>query len=160
MTGVAYAQLGGMPVMVITGQKPQNKSKQGQFQIIDVVSMMKPVTKYATSIANGVRIPYILENAIRIAEEEKPGAVCVELPEDVAAEIVADEYATPNLGTRKSRRPVVDRKGVAEVIVEIQAAKAPILLIGSGANRKRISKYLTEFIRKYNMPFFVSQMGK
>jgi len=72
MTGVAYAQLGGMPLIVITGQKPQNKSKQGAFQIIDVVGMMKPVTKFATSIVSGARIPYILENAFRIAEEEKP----------------------------------------------------------------------------------------
>ena len=59
MTWVAYAQLGGMPLIVITGQKPQNKSKQGAFQIIDAVSMMKPVTKFATSIVNGARIPYI-----------------------------------------------------------------------------------------------------
>lgn len=160
MTGVAYAQLWGMPVMVITGQKPQNKSKQGQFQIIDVVSMMKPVTKYATSIANGVRIPYILENAFRIAEEEKPGAVCIELPEDIAAEIVPDHFWVADLGTKKSRRPVVDKKGVADLIEEISKAKAPVLLIGSAANRKRISKYLTEFIKKYNIPFFNSQMGK
>lgn len=83
-TGVAYAQLGGMPLIVITGQKPQNKSKQGAFQIIDVVGMMKPLTKYATSIVSGARIPYILENAFRIAEEEKPGAVHIELPEDIA----------------------------------------------------------------------------
>lgn len=160
MTGVAYAQLGGMPVMVITGQKPQNKSKQGQFQIIDVVSMMKPVTKYATSIANGVRIPYILENAFTIAEEEKPGAVCIELSEDVAAEEVPDHFSIQDLWTEKSRRPVVDKKGVANLIEEIQNAKSPILLIGSWANRKRISKYLTEFIKKYNMPFFTSQMWK
>ena len=57
MTWVAYAQLWGMPVIVITGQKPQNQSKQWAFQIIDVVSMMKPVTKYSTSIVNGARVP-------------------------------------------------------------------------------------------------------
>ena len=68
MTGVAYAELGGMPLIVITGQKPQNKSKQGAFQIIDVVGMMKPVTKFSTSIVSGARIPYILENAFRKAQ--------------------------------------------------------------------------------------------
>jgi acetolactate synthase I/II/III large subunit len=52
---------------VITGQKPIKKSKQGQFQIIDVVSMMKPITKYATSIVSGNRIPSILQNAFKIA---------------------------------------------------------------------------------------------
>lgn len=160
MTGVAYAQLGGMPLIVITGQKPQNKSKQWAFQIIDAVSMMKPVTKYATSIVNGARVPYILENAFKIATSEKPGAVHLELPEDIAEEIVDDEYALVDLKTQKQRRPVIDKKWVELLISEMQNAKSPVILIGSGANRKRVSKYLTQFIKKYNIPFFSSQMGK
>lgn len=160
MTGVAYAQLGGMPVIVITGQKPQNHSKQWAFQIIDVVGMMKPVTKHAMSIVSGERIPYILENAFRIAEEEKPWAVHLEFPEDIAAEEVDEKYSLIDLETRKIRRPVVDRKGVSELIVEIQKAKSPVILVGAGANRKRVTKYLTEFITKYNIPYFTSQMGK
>jgi acetolactate synthase-1/2/3 large subunit len=99
-----------MPVIVITGQKPQNKSKQGAFQIIDVVSMMKPVTKYATSIVNGARVPYILENAFKIAESEKPGAVCLELPEDIAGEEVEEEFAILDLKVQKQRRPIIDEK--------------------------------------------------
>ncbi len=160
MTGVAYAQLGGMPLIVITGQKPQNKSKQWAFQIIDAVSMMKPVTKYATSIVNGARVPYILENAFKIATSEKPGAVHLELPEDIAEEMVDEEYALVDLKTQKQRRPVIDKKWVELLVSEMQNAKSPVILIGSGANRKRVSKYLTEFIKKYNIPFFSSQMGK
>ncbi len=160
MTGVAYAQLGGMPLIVITGQKPQNKSKQGQFQIIDVVSMMKPVTKFSTSIVSGERIPYILENAFRIAEDEKPGAVHIELPEDIAGEQVEEKYSLVDLKTQKLRRPVVDYKSIPLLIRELEKAKSPIILIGSGANRKRITKYLTAFIEKYNIPYFTSQMGK
>lgn len=160
MTWVAYAQLGGMPLIVITGQKPQNKSKQWAFQIIDAVSMMKPVTKYATSIVNGARVPYILENAFKIATSEKPGAVHLELPEDIAEEIVDDEYALVDLKTQKQRRPVIDKKWVELLISEMQNATSPVILIGSGANRKRVSKYLTQFIKKYNIPFFSSQMGK
>ncbi len=160
MTGVAYAQLGWMPLIVITGQKPQNKSKQWAFQIIDAVSMMKPVTKYATSIVNGARVPYILENAFKIATSEKPGAVHLELPEDIAEEMVDEQYALVDLKTQKQRRPVIDKKWVELLISEMQNAKSPVILIGSGANRKRVSKYLTQFIKKYNIPFFSSQMGK
>lgn len=160
MTGVAYAQLGGMPIIVITGQKPQNRSKQGAFQIIDVVAMMKPVTKHAMSIVSGERIPYILENAFRIAEDEKPGAVHLELPEDIAGEDVPEKYSLVDLKTRKIRRPVADYKAIPELIQEIQKAKAPIILIGAGANRKRITTYLTKFIEKYNIPYFTSQMWK
>lgn len=160
MTGVAYAQLWGMPIIVITWQKPQNKSKQWAFQIIDAVSMMKPITKYTTSIVNGARVPYILENAFKIAESEKPGAVHLELPEDIAAEEVDEKYAIVDLKTQKQRRPVIDRKWVSLLIEEITNAKSPIILIGSWANRKRVSKYLTQFIKQYNIPFFSSQMGK
>jgi len=160
MTGVAYAQLGWMPVIVITGQKPQNHSKQGAFQIIDVVAMMKPVTKFATSIVSGERIPYILENAFRIAEDEKPGVVHLELAEDIAAEEVPEKYSLTDLETRKIRRPVPDYKAIPELISELEKAKAPVILIGSGANRKRITTYLTKFIEKYNIPYFTSQMGK
>lgn len=129
MTGVAYAQLGGMPVMVITGQKPQNTSKQGAFQIVDIVSMMKPITKFTTSIVSGSRIPYILENAIRIAEEEKPGSVHIELPEDIAGEEVADEYSLVDLKTLPQRRPVPDEKSLEILIAELQKYKCPIILI-------------------------------
>lgn len=160
MTWVAYAQLWWMPLIVITGQKPQNKSKQWAFQIIDAVSMMKPVTKHAISIVNWARVPYILENAFNIASSEKPWAVHIELPEDIAAEEVEEQYSIINLETQKQRRPVIDRKWVSILINEISKAKNPIILIGSWANRKRVSKYLTQFIEKYNIPFFCSQMGK
>ena len=72
MTGVAYAQLGGMPVLVITGQKPIKKSKQGRFQVIDVVSMMKPVTKFTTSLIDASRVATTIAHAIHTAEDEKP----------------------------------------------------------------------------------------
>lgn len=160
MTGVAYAQLWGMPIIVITGQKPQNRSKQWAFQIIDVVGMMKPVTKHAMSIVSGERIPYILENAFRIAEDEKPGAVHLELAEDIAAEEVPEKYSLPDLWTHKIRRPIPDYKAIPELIAELEKAKSPIILIGSGANRKRITSYLTKFIEKYNIPYFTSQMWK
>jgi acetolactate synthase-1/2/3 large subunit len=160
MTWVAYAQLGGMPVIVITGQKPQNRSKQGAFQIIDVVAMMKPVTKHAMSIVSGERIPYILENAFGVAEDEKPGVVHLELPEDIAAEEVAEQYSLVDLWTHKVRRPVPDYKAIPELITEIEKAQTPIILVWAGANRKRITKYLTKFIDKYNIPYFTSQMWK
>ena len=160
MTWVAYAQLWWMPVIVITWQKPQNKSKQWQFQIIDIVSMMKPITKYSTSIVSWNKIPYILENSFKIAEEEKPWAVALELPEDIAWEEIPDNFSIIDLETQKKRRPVIDSKWVKNLINELEKAKTPIILVWAWANRKRITKYLTKFIVKYNIPFFNSQMWK
>jgi acetolactate synthase I/II/III large subunit len=164
VTGVAYAQLGGLPVIVITGQKPIKKSKQGQFQIIDVVAMMKPITKYATSIVSPSRIPYILDNAFKIASGERPGAVHIELPEDIAWEDSGSDFfpllVKQDRDDFKIRRPQIDEKTLLNLKTIIEKASSPIVLIGAWANRKRISKYLTHFIEKYNIPFFTSQMGK
>ena len=95
VTAAAYAQLGGMPMMMITGQKPVKKSKQGRFQILDVVEMMKPLTKFTHQIVSVDNIPCRVREAIRLAEEERPGAVHLELPEDIAAEKTDDLGRSP-----------------------------------------------------------------
>ena len=81
-TAAAYAQLGAMPMMMITGQKPIKKSKQGRFQIVDIVESMRPLTKYTHQIVNGHNIGAMVREAYRLSVEERPGAVHLELPED------------------------------------------------------------------------------
>ncbi len=120
--------------------------------------MMRPITKYATSIVSGAKIPSILQNAFKLARSERPGAVAIELPEDIAAEEV-DISQIPR-AVERVRRPNVDEKIFLELIDHLEKAKHPILLIGAGANRKRITRYLTEFIVQHHIPFFCSQMGK
>lgn len=158
MTWVAYAQLWGMPTILITWQKPIKKSKQWQFQIIDVVSMMRPITKSANVIVNWNRVPSMLRNAFKLSEAEKPGAVHLELPEDIASEELWDVIAP--LKIEKIRRPIVDEKMLNILKTKLEQATNPIILIGAWANRKRITKYLTLLIKKYNIPFFCSQMWK
>src|ERR1043165_8598551 len=104
VTAAAYASLGGMPMMMITGQKPIKRSKQGRFQILDVVDMMRPLTKYTHQLASADNIPSRIREAFRLAQEEKPGAVHLELPEDIADE---KTDATP-LPRSNARRPVAD----------------------------------------------------
>lgn len=156
VTAAAYAQLGGMPMMMITGQKPIKKSKQGRFQILDVVAMMGPITKYTHQMASSDNIPSRVREAFRLAEEEKPGAVHIELPEDIA-----DEH-TDSLPIKRSiaRRPSADPKAVAAAVAKLEAAKAPILVIGAGANRTSTGKMLREIIEKTNIPFLTTQLGK
>ena len=84
VTAAAYAQLGGMPMLMITGQKPIKSSKQGHFQIVDVVDMMQPLTKFTRQIVSIGNIPSAVREAFRRAEEERPGAAHLELPEDIA----------------------------------------------------------------------------
>jgi acetolactate synthase-1/2/3 large subunit len=74
-TPAAYAHLGGMPLIMITGQKPIKKSKQGQFQIIDIVGLFDPICKMSKQIVHGNTIPSLVREAFRLSEEERPGAV-------------------------------------------------------------------------------------
>jgi acetolactate synthase-1/2/3 large subunit len=156
VTPAAYAQLGAMPMLMITGQKPVKLSKQGHFQIVDIVDMMKPLTKYTRQIVSADNIPARVREAFRRAMEERPGAVHLELPEDIADE----ETEAIVLKASHSRRPVADDKSIGYAVEAITNAKRPLLMVGAGANRKTTSKMLTEFVDKLGIPFFTTQMGK
>src|SRR5690242_14449003 len=85
-TGAAYAHLGAMPMVMITGQKGIMSSRQARFQIVDVVSAFRPLTKMSRQIVSTAVIPTLVRDAFRIAAEERPGPVLLELPEDIAGE--------------------------------------------------------------------------
>lgn len=156
VTPAAYAQLGGMPMFMITGQKPIKKSKQGHFQIIRTVELMRPLTKFTKQLVNGDLIPSVVREAFRLAEEERPGAVHIELPEDVAAETVqAEPYEA-----RAARRPIAEDKAIRLAVEMIKKARCPVLVVGAGANRKRTAKMLRAFVDKLQIPFVDTQMGK
>ena len=156
VTPAAYAQLGAMPMLMITGQKPIKTSKQGRFQVIDIVDMMRPITKFTNQIVSGDRIPSTVREAFRLAHEERPGAVHIELPEDIAAEETNEQILSPSM----TRRPIAEYKAIAAAISMIEEAQSPLLLIGAGANRKLTAKMLREFVDKTCIPFVTTQMGK
>jgi acetolactate synthase-1/2/3 large subunit len=156
VTAAAYAQLGGMPMMMITGQKPIKKSKQGRFQILDVVAMMGPITKFTHQLASSDNIPSRVREAFRLAEEEKPGAVHLEFPEDIAEEKTESRPLQRSL----CRRPTADEKAVRAAVRKIEAARAPVLVIGAGANRKMTSRMLLQLVEKTGIPFVTTQLGK
>ena len=156
VTAAAYSQLAAMPMVMITGQKPVKHSKQGKFQILDVVEMMRPLTKYTHSIVSGNNIPSRIREAFRISQEERPGAAHLELPEDVAGE-KADSQPLPR---SRARRPVAEGKAIKQAVEMIEKAKNPLLLIGAGSNRKMPARMLRAFVDKTQMPFISTQMGK
>ena len=156
VTAAAYATLGGMPMMMITGQKPIKKSKQGRFQILDVVAMMGPITKYTHQMASSDNIPTRVREAFRLAEEEKPGATHIELPEDIA------EEHTDSTPIKRShvRRPTADVKSIRAAVAALEAARSPVLVIGAGANRTMTGRMLLQFVEKTGIPFLTTQLGK
>ena len=155
-TPAAYAALGAFPLVIITGQKPIKTSKQAQFQIVDVVSLFTPLCKASTQIVNGNRIPSLVREGFRLAQEERPGAVLLELPEDIAEE----ETIEPVIPPHYRRYAVAGDAALDEAAERIIAAERPLLLIGAGANRRRASKALRKFVSDTGFPFFDTQMGK
>ena len=156
VTAAAYAQLGAMPMLMITGQKPIKKSKQGKFQVINIVEMMRPLTKFTQQVVNGNTIPIVVRQAVRIARQERPGAVHIELPEDIAEE----ECTAQPFAVHKVSRPSPDEYAINKAVEMINSAKMPLLLIGAAANRNRTSHALPGFIDKLGIYFINTQMGK
>ncbi len=155
-TPAAYAHLGGMPLIMITGQKPIKKSKQGRFQIIDVVNLFAPICKMSKQIVHGNTIPALVREAFRVAEEERPGAVLLELPEDIAAEDTNECVLSPH----PRHYAVAGDTTLDEAVKLIKEAKMPLTLIGAGANRKDARSALCDFVHATRIPFFNTQMGK
>jgi len=156
VTAAAYAQLGAMPIVMVTGQKPIKHSKQGQFQILDVVNMMQSLTKYTRQIKSGNTIPSKVREAFRLAREERPGAAHLELPEDIARETTD----APVLAVSRIRRPVAEEKSILNAVEMISSAQHPLLLTGAAANRKITCRMLKGFLDATGIPFFTTQMGK
>lgn len=155
-TPAAYAHLGGFPLVMITGQKPIKKSKQGQFQIIDIVNLFDPICKMAKQIVHGNTIPSLVREAFRFASEERPGAVLLELPEDIAEEQCDAAVIKPH----QRYYAVADDAVLKDAADLIKKAKMPLVLIGAGANRKDVRSAISGFITATGIPFFVTQMGK
>ena len=159
VTGAAYAHLGAMPMVMITGQKGILSSRQARFQIVDTVAAMKPLTKLTRQIVSAASIPTLVRDAFRVAQEERPGPVHLELPEDIAADEVAEGDA-PLVPPHPIEIPVAHRAALDRAAEMILAAERPLVMLGAAASRPRSTAGLAGFVRRLRIPFFTTQMGK
>jgi acetolactate synthase-1/2/3 large subunit len=141
LTGVGDSNMDRAPMLVITGQGASTRLHKESHQVMDVVSMFKPVTKWSSSIHHADTIPEVIRKAVRLARTEKPGAVHIELCEDIAKH---ETEKTP-LTVKKFRRAVSDDKIIDRIYEQIKAAKNPIILAGNGCIRRRASEQLRKF---------------
>jgi acetolactate synthase-1/2/3 large subunit len=156
-TGAAYALLGAMPMIMISGQKGIMKSRQAGFQIVDVVSVFRPLTKMSRQIVSTATIPTLVRDAFRIAAEERPGPVLLELPEDVARE---EDEPVAMVPLHPIEIPVAHRASLDRAAEMILAAKRPLIMLGAAASRPRSTAGIGDFVRRTRIPFFNTQMGK
>jgi acetolactate synthase-1/2/3 large subunit len=158
VTGAAYAHLGAMPMILITGQKAIMTARQARFQIVDIVATMKPLTKASRQIVSAVSIPAVVREAFRLAAEERPGPVHLELPEDVAGEEISDDLTV--VPVHPVELPVAQDAAIERAAALLSEAKRPLVMFGAATNRPRLTGQLTDFIRRTGIPFFNTQMGK
>ena len=157
VTGAAYAQLGAMPMVMITGQKGIMSSRQARFQIVDMIATMRPLTKSTQQIVSTATIPTLVREAFRVAMEERPGPVHLELPEDIAGEEGPD---VPLVPPHAIDLPVAHPAALDRAAAMILEAKRPLVMLGAGASRPRLAAGLNGFFRRLQLPFFTTQMGK
>ena len=156
-TAAAFAHVGAMPMLMLTGQKGILATRQGRFQIVDIVAAMKPLTKLAHQIVSTGTIPTLVREAFRVAQEERPGPVLLELPEDIAGEACdAARMVPPHpLELPIASPPMLDRAAAM-----ILAAKRPLIMLGAAASRPRAAADLAQFVLRTRIPYFTTQMGK
>ena len=156
ITGVADSNMDRAPMLVLTGQGATSRLHKESHQVTDVVAMFDPVTKWAESVRTPEAIPEIVRKAVRLSRTEKPGAVHIELPEDLAK---LDTEATP-IPPHRFRRSVPDDKIVDRVFELLKSAERPVILAGNGCIRRRASKQLRLFCEKTGVGVISTFMAK
>jgi acetolactate synthase-1/2/3 large subunit len=145
-----------MPMVMITGQKAIKSARQARFQIVDIVGAMRPLTKMTRQIVSAASIPTMVRDAFRVAVDERPGPVHLELPEDIAAEEADVSLVPPH----PIDQPIASPSSLDRTVDLILQARHPLIMIGAASNRPRLVQPLSDFVLRTRIPFFNTQMGK
>lgn len=156
MTGVADANLDGAPLVAITGQVGTDRMHKESHQYLDLVALFAPVTKWNSQIVRPSITPEIVRKAFKLAQSEKPGAVHIDLPENIAAMDVEGEPLTKD----NREKTYAAYQSINKAAVAISKATNPLLLVGNGVIRANASEALTEFATQLNIPVANTFMGK
>jgi acetolactate synthase-1/2/3 large subunit len=158
VTGVADAYLDRAPMVAVTGQAGSDKLHKEAHQVVDIVRMVEPVTKWNTRVERVEAIPEIVRKAFRVAVLEKPGPTHIELPENLAAAAVPAE-ARP-LEPGRTYFPEPTDAAIAHAAELIATSERPLVLAGNGVLRRRASDALRAFARGLHVPVAATFMGK
>jgi acetolactate synthase I/II/III large subunit len=156
MTGVADANLDRAPLVAITGQVGTDRMHIESHQYLDLVAMFAPVTKWNAQIVRSSNTPEIVRKAFKLAQIEKPGAVHIDLPENIAAMSVVGKP----LRIDQREKVYASFQSISRAAEAISKAVNPIILAGNGTIRGQASTALTEFARALNIPVANTFMGK
>lgn len=156
MTGVADANLDGAPLVAITGQAGTDRMHVESHQYLDLVAMFAPVTKWNKQVVRPDTAPEIVRKAFKTAVSEKPGAVHIDLPENIAAMPAIGEP----LRHAETEKSFASYSSTEKAAIAISRAKRPIILVGNGAVRNKAAAALLNMAEMLNIPVANTFMGK
>ncbi len=157
VTGVADANMDHAPLIAIAGQAATSRLHKESHQVLDLVNLFQPITKYATQILNPEIIPEVVRKAFKVAQTGKPGAVFIDFPENIAAIGGLDIEPLPPMEVSTPYPAEYRLEAVAKII---DAAKVPLILAGNGVVRANACDALLEFATRLNIPVATTFMAK
>jgi len=160
LTGIADAYLDRAPIVAITGQASSDKLHKEAHQVVDVVEMFRPVTKWNARIERSAVIPEVMRKAFRVATLEKPGPTHVELPENVAAATLEAGDPTRPITPGRTYFPEPTDAAIAHAARLINESERPLVLAGNGVLRRRAAPALRELAKGLHVPVAATFMGK
>ncbi|MGV6827133.1 MAG: acetolactate synthase large subunit [bacterium] len=157
ITGVADANMDRAPVIAIAGQGSTHRLHKESHQILDLVNLFEPISKYATQIREPEIVPEIVRKAFKVAEAEKPGCAFIDFPENIAATRVVGKAP---LKRQQAEIPEPSEKKLEQATEIIKNASHPLILAGNGVLRARSSGSLLNFAERSQIPVATTFMAK
>lgn len=156
VTGVADANMDRAPVVAIAGQAATTRLHKESHQVLDLVNLFQPITKYSTQILSPEIIPEVVRKAFKVAEIEKPGCSFIDFPENIA-EMPIDKKPLKRQAPSLPAPNLIKVQQAADVISQ---ATRPVIIAGNGVIRAKASEELVEFAAKLNIPVATTFMAK
>lgn len=156
VTGVADANMDNAPLVAIAGQAATNRLHKESHQVVDLVSMFKPITKYSTQILEPNIIPEVIRKAFKLAQSEKPGASFIDFPENIA-EMFTKERPLPVV---ENRLTIACDHQIEMALQTIQQVNNALILVGNGAVRSNAGAEVLAFAKQLNIPVVNTFMAK
>ena len=160
MTGIADAYLDRAPMVAITGQAASDKLHKEAHQVVDIVQMFRPITKWNTRVEQAEAIPEIVRKAFRVAALEKPGPTHIELPENIAAAVLEPGVSARPLRPGRAYLPVPTGEAIAHAARLLADSERPLILAGNGVLRRHAAPALRALARGLHVPVAATFMGK
>jgi acetolactate synthase-1/2/3 large subunit len=167
VTGIANAYCDSIPIVAITGQtgtsslKKDRKIRQLGFQEIDIVSMVKPITKWAYMIEDADEVEHVLDKAFRIAESGRPGPVLIDIPMDIQRAQINESESSTNIENKICEEDIciLNEDKVDLILDKISKAKKPVIIAGGGVILSNAQEELNIISKKFKIPVANTLMG-